>query len=85
MLVNNIDAALVSRGADLREGVKRQVMGAVRWTGVMETLVKEGVKTVIEFGSGKTLIGMFKRVDSALTLCNVEDEESLNRTLEVLG
>jgi len=51
----------------------------------METLVKEGVKTVIEFGPGKTLIGMFKRVDSSLTLCNVEDEESLNKTLEILG
>ena len=84
-LVNNVDAALVNGGADLREGVKRQVMGAVRWTGIMETLVKEGVKTVVEFGPGKTLIGMFKRVDSSLTLCNVEDDESLNKTLEILG
>jgi [acyl-carrier-protein] S-malonyltransferase len=84
-LVNNVDAALVTGGADLREGLKRQVMGAVRWTGIMDTLVREGVKTVVEFGPGKTLIGMFKRVDSSLTLCNVEDEESLNRTLEVLG
>lgn len=83
-LVNNVDAALVSGGADLREGLKRQVMGAVRWTGIMDTLVKEGVKTVVEFGPGKTLIGMFKRADSSLTLCNVEDEESLDRTLEVL-
>lgn len=84
-LVNNVDAKLVSTAAEAREGVKRQVTGAVRWTGVMQTMLDNGVRTVIEFGTGKTLIGMFKRMDKSLTLCNVEDLASLEKTLEVLN
>lgn len=84
-LVNNVDATLVTAAAEAREGVKRQVTGAVRWTGVMQTMLDNGVRTVIEFGTGKTLIGMFKRMDKSLTLCNVEDLTSLEKTLEVLN
>lgn len=84
-LVNNVDAKLVTAAAEAREGVKRQVTGAVRWTGVMQTMLDNGVRTVIEFGTGKTLIGMFKRMDKSLTLCNVEDLASLEKTLEVLN
>ncbi len=84
-LVNNVDAAIVMTGAAAREGVKRQVTGAVRWTSVMQAMLDNGVRTVIEFGTGKTLIGMFKRMDKTLTLCNVEDRASLEKTLEVLN
>lgn len=84
-LVNNVDAKIVSTAAEAREGVKRQVTGAVRWTDVMRVLLENGVRTVIEFGPGKTLSGMFKRMDKSLTLCNVEDAASLEKTLEVLN
>lgn len=84
-LVNNVDAKIVTAAAEAREGVKRQVTGAVRWTGVMQTMLDNGVRTVIEFGIGKTLCGMFKRMDKGLTLCNVEDLASLEKTLEVLN
>ncbi len=84
-LINNVDAKPVSAAAEAREGVKKQVTGAVRWTGVMQAMLDNGVQTVIEFGIGKTLIGMFKRMDKSLTLCNVEDLASLEKTLEVLN
>ncbi len=84
-LINNVDAKPVSAAAEAREGVKRQVTGAVRWTGVMKAMLDNGVQTVIEFGIGRTLIGMFKRIDKNLTLCNVEDLASLEKTLEVLN
>lgn len=84
-LVNNVDAKVVTDATEAREGVRRQVMGAVRWTDVMRVLLENNVRTIIEFGPGKTLLGMFKRMDKTLTLCNVEDGASLEKTLETLN
>ncbi len=83
-LVNNVDARLATSPTDVREGLKRQVTGAVRWTDVMRVLLENGVRTVIEFGPGKTLTGMFRRADKTLALHNIEDASSLERTLEAL-
>jgi [acyl-carrier-protein] S-malonyltransferase len=60
-------------------------MGAVNWTEIMSRLIEGGVRTVIEFGPGRALIGMLKRADKTLTLLNVEDEDSLNKTVEALS
>jgi len=84
-LVNNVDARVITSPDDAREGVRRQVTGAVRWTDVMRVLLDNGVRTVIEFGPGRTLTGMFKRVDKTLSLHNIEDASSLEKTLEVLN
>ena len=84
-LINNINAAIVDDGDALRDGLKRQVMGAVNWTDIMTQLLEGGVQTVIEFGPGRTLLGMLKRADKTLTLLNVEDEASLIKTIEALS
>ena len=84
-LINNIDAAIVDSGDAVREGLKRQVMGAVKWTDIMRQLIDNNVRTVVEFGPGRTLLGMLKRSDKTLTLLNVEDEDSLNKTVEALS
>ena len=85
VLINNIDAAIVDSGDAVRDGLKRQVMGAVNWTKIMARLLDGGVRTVIEFGPGRTLTGMLKRADKTLTLLNVENEASLVKTIEALS
>lgn len=83
-LVNNVDSKIVNTADEARDGLKRQVTGAVLWTGVMRTLIGSGVRTVIEFGVGRTLIGMFRKMDKTLNLLHVEDRDSLNRTVEAI-
>ncbi len=84
-LVNNVDAKIVKTASAARDGLKRQVTGAVRWTDIMKTILENEVRAVIEFGPGRTLVNMFKRVDRSLLLLNVEDKESLEKTLEALA
>jgi [acyl-carrier-protein] S-malonyltransferase len=84
-LVNNVDAKIVSAPDEARTGLKRQVTGAVRWTDVMRVMLENGVRTVIEFGPGRTLTGMFKRMDKTLTLINIEDASGIEKALEVLN
>lgn len=85
VLINNIDAAIVDSGDAVREGLKRQVMGAVKWTDIMTQFIDNNVRTVVEFGTGRTLIGMLKRADKTLTLLNVENETSLIKAIEALS
>lgn len=60
-LVNNVDAALVTDPVAVRDGLIRQIPGAVRWEEILEILLQEGVTTFLELGPGKVLSGLVKR------------------------
>jgi len=60
-LVNNADAAVVSEPEALREGLVRQIPGAVRWQATLDLLLDRGVTTFVELGPGKVLAGLVKR------------------------
>lgn len=61
-LVNNVDAKVVTEPEALRDGLIRQIPGAVRWEAIMSLLLKEGVTTFIELGPGKVLSGIAGRL-----------------------
>ena len=60
-LANNVDAALVSDPEQLRNGLVRQIPGAVRWEALCALLLEQGVTTFFELGPGKVLAGLVKR------------------------
>jgi [acyl-carrier-protein] S-malonyltransferase len=60
-LVNNVDAAAVTDPEALRDGLVRQIPGAVRWQAIMDLLLDRGVTTFVELGPGKVLAGLAKR------------------------
>jgi [acyl-carrier-protein] S-malonyltransferase len=61
-----------------------QVTAPVRWLESVEAIRAAGVSRVIELGHGKVLSGLVKRISKELETFNVEDEASLNKTLEAL-
>jgi [acyl-carrier-protein] S-malonyltransferase len=61
-LVNNVDAKVVTEPEVLRDGLLRQIPGAVRWEAIMNFLLKAGVTTFIELGPGKVLSGIAGRL-----------------------
>jgi [acyl-carrier-protein] S-malonyltransferase len=61
-LVNNVDAQVVTEPSVLRDGLVRQIPGAVRWESIMTLLLKEGVTTFFELGPGKVLSGIAGRL-----------------------
>lgn len=60
-LVNNVDAAAMSDPEALRDGLIRQIPGAVRWEATLSLLLDQGVTTFLELGPGKVLSGLVKR------------------------
>jgi [acyl-carrier-protein] S-malonyltransferase len=84
-VVVNVDAALITDGAQLRDALIRQVTGAVRWTQSMQLLIAEGATTFVEVGPGKVLSGLLRQIDRSQKCAQVEDPASLEKLLAVLS
>ncbi|MFB3922300.1 MAG: ACP S-malonyltransferase [Terriglobia bacterium] len=84
-LVNNVDAQLVRDPEAARDGLKRQVTGAVRWEQSMRVLAAEGVDLFIEVGPGKVLSGLMRQIERRAECLHVEDVASLNEVTARLG
>ena len=68
----------------IKEFLKKQVMYPILWTKCIIKMIQDGVDIFIEIGPGKVLSGFLKKIDKNLKICNVEDIQSLNRTLRLL-
>lgn len=84
-LVNNVDVAIETDPARIRDALVRQAWHPVRWVEVVQALVDRGVDHFIEFGPGKVLTGLIKRIAPQARLDNVGDAESLQTTLARLS
>jgi [acyl-carrier-protein] S-malonyltransferase len=84
----NVDARLVTRRADVRDCLIRQVTAPVRWVECVNLLVQQSPTHLIEIGPGKVLTGLTRQIlgrglDSPVSL-NVEDLASLDKTIAAL-
>jgi [acyl-carrier-protein] S-malonyltransferase len=83
--VNNIDVAVQTDPAAIREALYRQAFGPVRWVEVVQAIRSRGVTHLIECGPGKVLAGLAKRIDADLIVGNVLDPASLAEAKGMLG
>ncbi|HEX8800719.1 MAG TPA: ACP S-malonyltransferase [Terriglobales bacterium] len=81
----NVDDALVSTGDASRDALIRQVTGAVQWVKSMRALIALGVENFVEVGPGKVLCGLMRQIDRSRSCVNVEDEASLEKTINHLS
>ena len=83
-LVNNVDVAIVTDTARIKDALARQACRPVRWVEVIRAIAAGGVKHVVECGPGKVLTGLTKRIDPALEAYALNDPQSLQQTLEAV-
>jgi [acyl-carrier-protein] S-malonyltransferase len=77
----NVDARLITRRAEARDCLVRQVTGPVRWVECIQLLIAQGVTRFIEVGPGRVLSGLMRQIDRSQTTINVEDTASLEKTI----
>ena len=65
-IVQNVTAHESRDAGVLRENLIKQVSGAVRWTSCMSRLKEMGATQMIEFGTGRVLSGLAKKIDSSV-------------------
>jgi [acyl-carrier-protein] S-malonyltransferase len=84
-VVNNIDVAVQTDPAAIREALFRQAFGPVRWVEVTQALRARGLLHILECGPGKVLAGLVKRVDADIQTTTVLDPASLKAAQEMLA
>ena len=83
-LITNVDAQPIRTAAEARSGVERQVSRPVRWQETIQRLLDEGVRTFVEVGPGKVLLGLIRSIDKSVTMLNAEDEKSMEIAFNAL-
>jgi len=84
-VVCNFGASVVSEPAEIREMLKNQVTGSVRWTESIQQLIAMGHRTFLELGPGKVLSGLVSKIDKDTVVHSVEDLASLEAAVEALA
>ena len=62
-IIGNVTAQPLISADEIRNDLKEQLTHRVRWTETVQYLIKQGVNTFIELGSGSVLVGLLKRID----------------------
>jgi [acyl-carrier-protein] S-malonyltransferase len=84
-IVNNADARFLRTAAELKPSLVRQISSSLYWEDSINRLTADGFDTFIEIGPGKVLSGLVKRIAKDAKVLNVEDQKSMNETLQALG
>ena len=83
-LVTNVDAAVITSGAEARNALIRQVASPVRWSASIKRMIEAGVRRFVEVGHGKVLSGLAKQIDRSVTVFSTEDPASLEAAAAAL-
>lgn len=83
-VIENVTAEANSKAERVPIALTEQVSSPVRWSQSVENLISNGVDTFIEVGAGKVLSGLVKQINRDVRILNIENKESLNKSLESL-
>ncbi|MBE0363211.1 [acyl-carrier-protein] S-malonyltransferase [Pseudoalteromonas ulvae UL12] len=72
-VINNVDVSVETEQAAIKDALVRQLYSPVRWTETVQTLVAQDITTTYEFGPGKVLSGLAKRIDKSVSCVSVND------------
>ena len=84
-VITNVDAKITQKAQEFREKMPNQINSSVMWLQSIKNAVDLGVSTFIEFGSGKILAGLNRKISGEITTYNVFDTQSLNDTISALS
>jgi len=83
-VVNNVDVAIESDPAKIKDALIRQAYSPVRWVETVRKIAATGVMTIAECGPGKVLAGLSKRCADGVTGLALADLAAIEAAVPVL-
>jgi len=83
-VISNVTGEEVKTPEEVRETLRDQVTGTVRWTDCMQRLIDLGCDFFIELGPGNVLAGLLKRTNRAIAVISIGDAQSVDNYHEAL-
>ena len=81
---SNLSGRVLESTGDLAERLARHIVSPVLFTKELAAMQAAGIDTYVELGPGKVLSGLVKKTLKGVTILNVENQKSLEKTLEAL-
>lgn len=81
---SSVDGCPTTSAARLKSNLMRQLCHPVLWEEAVRSMERDGITHVVELGPGRTLSGFVRKISRNMKVYNVEDTESLQRTVEEL-
>lgn len=68
----------------IRDAIVRQLVGPVRWTQTIQSIVAHGARVIVECGPGRVLTGLNRRIEKnkEIAMLAIEDPDSLSAALD---
>ena len=83
-VLQNADIAVHSDEAAVRSALVCQIANPVRWRQSVVEMRERGAAAMVEFGPGRVLTGLARRIDRGIAALAVHDGKSLEAALEAL-
>ena len=83
-VITNVDAKPTTRADEFKNKMPNQINSSVMWNQSIEKAIEEGVDAFIEFGNGKILAGLNRKICPEIKTFNVSDSETLKAVIEEL-
>lgn len=82
-VINNVDVALESDPARIKDALVRQAYNPVRWVETVQKMAAMGITVVAECGPGKVLAGLTKRCADGVSGVALADAASIEANLSL--
>jgi [acyl-carrier-protein] S-malonyltransferase len=76
-VISNCNAKVALNPQEIKANLVQQVAQSVLWEDSMKLMLSEGIKSFVEFGPGKVLRGLMRRIDSSVQVANVEKKADI--------
>ncbi|WP_043933364.1 ACP S-malonyltransferase [Bacillus sp. EB01] len=83
-VIANVDAQPMTDAETIKENLIKQLYSPVLWEDSVRKMIELGVDTFIEFGPGKVLGGLVKKIDRSVAILSVSDVESCYAAIAAL-
>jgi [acyl-carrier-protein] S-malonyltransferase len=83
-VVANVTGDYVRTADAVKDALRRQVAGAVRWTDSINRLAADGFDTFVEVGPGRTLVGLARQIQPDKTGLSTGDSKRLDAVIAQL-
>ena len=81
-IVANLSGQQMTTWQEIKEELESQICQCVRWKESVECMIDMGVSTFVEFGPGRVLSSLVKRIDRQARTANVGDSSSAQKVAE---
>ncbi len=83
-VIKNLDATIYKNEDDIKRILANHVINPVKFKSTIETMIADGVDTIIEVGPGKVLSGFVRKTNKDVKVFNTNDVESFEQILNEL-